>query len=127
MVEAARSAAARAGAAVKFVEGRFEDKAAGIGGFDVVTIGRAIHWLDPERRKRRSIASSSRAAGLSSATPRAPTTAATRGFRPSCRCATAGGPSDRPLIATVFSPADPSSSAGRSGSSGRDDHGRAPR
>ena len=48
MVEAARSAAARAGAAVKFVEGRFEDKAAGLGGFDVVTIGRAIHWLDPE-------------------------------------------------------------------------------
>ena len=29
MVEAARSAAARAGAAVKFVEGRFEDEAAG--------------------------------------------------------------------------------------------------
>ena len=48
MVEAARSAAARAGVAVKFVKGRLEDKAAGLGGFDVVTIGRAIHWLDPE-------------------------------------------------------------------------------
>ena len=48
MLEAARAAAARAGVAVRFVEGRFEDEAAGLGGFDVVAIGRAIHWLDPE-------------------------------------------------------------------------------
>ncbi len=47
MVEAARAAAERAGVAVKFVEGRFEDKATTLGVFDVVTIGRAIHWLDP--------------------------------------------------------------------------------
>ena len=47
MVEAARSAARRAGVAASFIEGRFEDKAAGLGAFDVVTIGRAIHWLDP--------------------------------------------------------------------------------
>ena len=47
MVEAARSAAARAGVAVKFIEGRFEDKAASLGAFDAVTIGRAINWLDP--------------------------------------------------------------------------------
>ena len=39
---------ARAGVAVKFIEGRFEDEAARLDLFDVVTIGRAIHWLDPE-------------------------------------------------------------------------------
>jgi SAM-dependent methyltransferase len=47
MVEAARAAAARAGVAATFIEGRFEDKAANLGAFDLVTIGRAIHWLDP--------------------------------------------------------------------------------
>src|SRR5579863_5554655 len=47
MVEAARSAGARAGVTVEFIDGRFEDLAAGLGAFDVVTIGRAIHWLDP--------------------------------------------------------------------------------
>jgi SAM-dependent methyltransferase len=46
-VEAARSAAARAGVASTFIEGRFEDVAASLGVFDNVTIGRAIHWLDP--------------------------------------------------------------------------------
>ena len=48
MVEAARGAAKRAGVTVRFVEGRFEDVAAKLGAFDVVTIGRAVHWLDPE-------------------------------------------------------------------------------
>lgn len=48
MLEAARAAASRAGVAVEFIEGRFEDKAAGLGAFDVVTIGRAIHWLEPQ-------------------------------------------------------------------------------
>jgi SAM-dependent methyltransferase len=48
MVEAARAAAERAGAAVRFIEGRFEDAAAKLGAFDLVSIGRAIHWLDPE-------------------------------------------------------------------------------
>jgi SAM-dependent methyltransferase len=47
MVEAARSAAARAGLVVKFIEGRFEDIGPALRAFDVVTIGRAIHWLDP--------------------------------------------------------------------------------
>ncbi len=47
MVEAARAAAARAAVEATFVEGRFEDQAANLGAFDVVTIGRAIHWLDP--------------------------------------------------------------------------------
>jgi SAM-dependent methyltransferase len=47
MVEAARAAAARAGVKVKFNQGRFEDLAAGLGAFEIVTIGRAIHWLDP--------------------------------------------------------------------------------
>lgn len=48
MVEAARAAAKRAGAAVTFIEGRFEEVAPKLGVFDIVTIGRAIHWLDPE-------------------------------------------------------------------------------
>ncbi len=48
MAEAARSAAARADVAATFIEGRFEDLAAGLDAFDVVTIGRAIHWLDPK-------------------------------------------------------------------------------
>jgi SAM-dependent methyltransferase len=48
MVEAARAAAERAGATVSFIEGRFEDAAAKLGAFDLVSIGRAIHWLDPE-------------------------------------------------------------------------------
>ncbi len=48
MVEAARATAERAGVAVKFIEGRFEDAAAKLGAFDIVTVGRAIHWLDPE-------------------------------------------------------------------------------
>ena len=52
MIEAARAAADRAGVAVTFVEGRFEDVAAKLGLFDVVTIGRAIHWLDPEPARR---------------------------------------------------------------------------
>ncbi len=47
MVEAARAAADRAGVAITFIEGRFEDVAARLGAFDLVTIGRAIHWLDP--------------------------------------------------------------------------------
>jgi SAM-dependent methyltransferase len=48
MVEAARAAAKRAAVTVRFVEGRFEDAAARLGVFDIVSIGRAIHWLDPE-------------------------------------------------------------------------------
>jgi len=48
MVEAARAAAERAGATVLFTQARFEDAAAKLGAFDLVSIGRAIHWLDPE-------------------------------------------------------------------------------
>jgi SAM-dependent methyltransferase len=48
MVEAARAAAKRAGLAVRFIESRFEDVAGKRGKFDIVSIGRAIHWLDPE-------------------------------------------------------------------------------
>ena len=47
MVEAARAAAARAGVTATFIEGRFEDTGPSLGVFDVVTISRAIHWLDP--------------------------------------------------------------------------------
>ena len=47
MVEAARAAADRADVAITFIEGRFEDVATNLGAFDLVTVGRAIHWLDP--------------------------------------------------------------------------------
>ena len=46
MLAAARAAAARADADVTFVEGRAEDLPDNIGSFDVVTIGRALHWMD---------------------------------------------------------------------------------
>jgi SAM-dependent methyltransferase len=46
MLAAARAAAARAGTGIAFIEGRAEDLPADIGGFDVVTIGRALHWMD---------------------------------------------------------------------------------
>lgn len=46
MLAAARAAAARAGTEVIFVEGRAEDLPEDVGGFDIVTIGRALHWMD---------------------------------------------------------------------------------
>jgi SAM-dependent methyltransferase len=48
MIEAARVATQRAGVKATFIGGRFEDVAPKLGAFDLVTIGRAIHWLDPE-------------------------------------------------------------------------------
>jgi protein-L-isoaspartate O-methyltransferase len=46
MLAAARAGSTRAGAAVNFIEGRAEELPADIGSFDVVTIGRALHWMD---------------------------------------------------------------------------------
>ncbi len=46
MIDAAREAAARAGVALELIQGRFEELS--LGAFEVVTIGRALHWLDPE-------------------------------------------------------------------------------
>lgn len=48
MLAAARKAAVRAGLAIDWIEGRAEDLPAGIGAFDVVSIGRALHWMDRE-------------------------------------------------------------------------------
>jgi SAM-dependent methyltransferase len=47
MIAAARETAGRAGVAARFIEARFEDLPEDLGRFDVATIGRAIHWLDP--------------------------------------------------------------------------------
>ena len=52
MIEAAREAAERAGVALELIEGRFENRSDSLGAFDVVTIGRALHWLDPEPARR---------------------------------------------------------------------------
>src|SRR5690348_10687513 len=46
MLAAARAAAARTSAGVTFIESKAEDLLADIGSFDVVTIGRALHWMD---------------------------------------------------------------------------------
>ena len=46
MLAAAQAAAARASVDVTFVEGRAEDLSDTVGSFDVVTIGRALHWMD---------------------------------------------------------------------------------
>ena len=48
MLDAARRAAASAGHAVTLIEGKVETLAPDIGSFDVVTIGRALHWMDRE-------------------------------------------------------------------------------
>jgi SAM-dependent methyltransferase len=46
MIAAAREAAARASQALTLIEGKAETLADDIGRFDVVTIGRALHWMD---------------------------------------------------------------------------------
>ncbi|MCP3406290.1 class I SAM-dependent methyltransferase [Bradyrhizobium sp. CCGB01] len=48
MLDAARAAAASAGQALTLIEGKAETLAPDIGTFDVVTIGRALHWMDRE-------------------------------------------------------------------------------
>ena len=47
MLAAARGAAERAGVGVRLIEGRAEDLPDAIGVFDIVTIGRALHWMEP--------------------------------------------------------------------------------
>ncbi|MDN4988386.1 class I SAM-dependent methyltransferase [Bradyrhizobium arachidis] len=46
MLEAARLAASRAGRHVTLIEGKAETLSPEIGAFDIVTIGRALHWMD---------------------------------------------------------------------------------
>jgi hypothetical protein len=48
MLGAARLAAARAGRHLTLIEGKAETLASDIGNFDIVTIGRALHWMDRE-------------------------------------------------------------------------------
>jgi SAM-dependent methyltransferase len=46
MLAAARQAAQRASQAITLIAGKAEDLADDVGSFDVVTIGRALHWMD---------------------------------------------------------------------------------
>lgn len=46
MLDAARGAAARAGHTLALIEAKAETLGPDIGSFDVVTIGRALHWMD---------------------------------------------------------------------------------
>lgn len=48
MIEAARHAASGARRHLTLIEGKAETLAADIGSFDIVTIGRALHWMDRE-------------------------------------------------------------------------------
>jgi SAM-dependent methyltransferase len=48
MIAAARAAASRASAALTLIEAKTEDLSDDIGSFDIVTIGRALHWMDRE-------------------------------------------------------------------------------
>jgi SAM-dependent methyltransferase len=49
MIEAARRAAANAGHALTLIKGKAETLPADIGTFDIVTIGRALHWMDRDQ------------------------------------------------------------------------------
>ena len=48
MIAAARAAASRASAALTLIQSKTEELPGDIGSFDVVTIGRALHWMDHE-------------------------------------------------------------------------------
>ncbi len=48
MIAEARQAAADAGVALTLIEGRAEDVEARLGAFDLVSIGRALHWMERE-------------------------------------------------------------------------------
>jgi ubiquinone/menaquinone biosynthesis C-methylase UbiE len=48
MLDAARRAAASTGHALALIEGKVETLGPDIGSFDIVTIGRALHWMDRE-------------------------------------------------------------------------------
>src|ERR1051325_10580363 len=47
MLAVARRAMARAGQTAQLIEGRVGVLPAATGPFDVVTVGRALHWIDP--------------------------------------------------------------------------------
>ncbi len=46
MIRAAQAEAREAGVQVQLIEGRLEDLSESLGTFDLVTIGRALHWMD---------------------------------------------------------------------------------
>jgi ubiquinone/menaquinone biosynthesis C-methylase UbiE len=48
MIRAARAAAKKAGIELRLIEGRLEDLTENVGTFDLVTIGRALHWMERE-------------------------------------------------------------------------------
>jgi SAM-dependent methyltransferase len=48
MLAAARAAAQRSGQAITLIEGRAEDLPETIGRYDLVTIGRALHWMEKD-------------------------------------------------------------------------------
>ena len=48
MIRAAQAAANQAGVELRLIEARLEDLSESLGTFDLVTIGRALHWMDRE-------------------------------------------------------------------------------
>ena len=79
MIAAARTAAARVSRTLTLIEGKAEELPTDLGSFDVITVGRALHWMDRDatlalfERLARPKASSS------SAPPTPPPATATRG------------------------------------------------
>ena len=98
MVEAARAAAARADAAVRFIHGRFEDVAGNSAHSTSSPSAAQSTGSIPSRPKPRSSAPSPRTARFSSAARQAPRTGAIRGSTLSTLCVTAGRASDRHAI-----------------------------
>jgi SAM-dependent methyltransferase len=85
MIAAARKAALRASQPLTLIESRAEDLPAGIGSFDVVTIGRALHWMDRDATLGCLSGSSHPRARSSSVRPIPPPMNATRGSANSTR------------------------------------------
>jgi SAM-dependent methyltransferase len=52
MIRAAQGAADAAGVRLRLIPGRLEDLPASAGSFDLITIGRALHWMDREAALR---------------------------------------------------------------------------
>jgi ubiquinone/menaquinone biosynthesis C-methylase UbiE len=49
MLRAAKRAAAAAGLNIRFIETAIEDLHATKNSFDLITVGRALHWLQPQK------------------------------------------------------------------------------
>ncbi len=82
MLEAAQQAAIRSGVELHLIHGRAESLSTTIGRFDIVSIGRALHWMEPSATRLALDRITSIPGAFSYAAPRARTMVATLGSRP---------------------------------------------